>query len=130
MPARVVVVHDDPDFVDELATAVRSDGHDVATFADPLAAWDALEAAQRIEVLVTRVQFPPGKPHGFALARMARSKRPTIRVLFVALPEFADDAAELGEFMPITSGLQDVVNTVRRMLDQGEENAYRPSRAD
>jgi DNA-binding NtrC family response regulator len=61
MPARVVVVHDDPDYVDELAALLRRDGHDVAAFPDPLASWDAVEAAKLTEVLVTRVDFPPGR---------------------------------------------------------------------
>jgi hypothetical protein len=59
MPARVVVVHDECEFVGEVATALRSAGHDVATFTDLLAAWDALKAVQKTEVLVTRMQFAP-----------------------------------------------------------------------
>jgi DNA-binding NtrC family response regulator len=86
MPARVVVVHDEREFVDEVATALRSAGHEVATFPDPIAAWDALEAARQTEVLLTRVLFQPGKSNGVALARMARTNRPGIRVLFTALP--------------------------------------------
>ena len=54
-----------------------------------MAALDALENAQRVEVLITRVRFPPGKPNGIALALMARHKRPGIKVLFTARPEFA-----------------------------------------
>ena len=81
MPARIVAVHDDLDFVDKLAAILRSEGHDVAAFSDPLAAWDALAGA---DLLTTRAQYPPGKSNGFALARMARSKRPEIRVLFTA----------------------------------------------
>ena len=59
MPARVVVVHDEPEFVDQLATALGLAGHQVATFPDPLTAWDALEAARRVEVLITRIVFSP-----------------------------------------------------------------------
>jgi DNA-binding NtrC family response regulator len=130
MPARVVVVHDDSQFVDELARRLRAENHEVATFPDPLAAWDALEAAQRTEVLVTRVQFPSGKSNGVSLARMARSKRPEIRILFVALPEFAREAAEYGEFIPFPSNPSEVAAAVKRLLDQPPRNAYRPSRAD
>ena len=79
MPARIVVVHDDPEFVDQLQSALRRAGRDVAAFADLMDALAALDAAQRIEVLITRMQFPPGKPNGLALARMARHKRPGIR---------------------------------------------------
>jgi hypothetical protein len=64
--SRVVVVHDDTELVDELGALLRMHGHEVAAFPDPVAAWDALEAAEKTEVLVTWVEFPPGKPHGRA----------------------------------------------------------------
>jgi DNA-binding NtrC family response regulator len=115
MPARVVVVHDDPTFADPLA-ALLGAGQDVALFTDPMAALDALDTARTIEVLVTRVLFAPGQPNGIALARMARIKRPGIRVLFVALPEFARDAADLGTFMAYPVSVADVAETVGRLL--------------
>ena len=65
MPARVVVVHDEPEFAGKVATALRCAGHDVAVFADPMVALDALDAAANIEVLVTRIKFAPGKPNGW-----------------------------------------------------------------
>jgi DNA-binding response OmpR family regulator len=37
MPARIVIVHDEPNFSEPLATALRLEGNDVATFVDPLA---------------------------------------------------------------------------------------------
>jgi len=117
MPARIVVVHDDPAYVDELARLLRRDGHDVATFPDPLAAWDALEAAKRTEVLVTRVEFAPGRSNGLALARMARSKRRQIRVLITALPEHALDAGELGTFLPLPVDGAGVAQVVTSLLE-------------
>ena len=116
MPARIVVVHDDAEFVHQLQSALRGAGHDVAAFADSMDALAALDAAQRIEVLITRMQFPPGKPNGLALARMARHKRPGIRVLFTALPEFAGHAEGLGAFVPMPVNVPDVVDIVERLL--------------
>jgi CheY-like chemotaxis protein len=107
MPARVVVVHDDPTFADPLA-ALLGAGQDVALFTDPMAALDALDTARTIEVLVTRVQFAPGQPNGIALARMARIKRPGT--------EFAGDAADLGTFMAHPISVADVAQTVGRLL--------------
>jgi hypothetical protein len=115
MPARMVVVHDEPEFADPLAAMLGSD-QDVAVFADPMAALDALDTAQTIEVLVTRVRFASGQPHGIALARMARIKRPGIRVLFVARPEFAVDAAGLGTFMARPVSVADVAEAEGRLL--------------
>ena len=44
-----------------------------------MAALDAIETDSRVRVLVTCVEFRPGKPHGVALARMVRIKRPGTR---------------------------------------------------
>src|ERR1700761_4099317 len=101
MPARVVVVHDEPSFVDELMAALNLAGHRAVAFPDPLAAWDALEAARQTEILITRAQFPPGKSNGLALAHMARLKRPGIQVIFVAQPEFARECEDNGTFLPL-----------------------------
>ena len=121
MPARIVIVHDEPDFADSLTTALRSAGHDVATFTDPTAGLDALDEAHRVEVLITRVAFPPGKPNGVSLARMARYKRPGIRVVFAALPELEKHTDGLGEFMPMPVGVPDAMQAVIRLLESGAE---------
>jgi DNA-binding NtrC family response regulator len=117
MPARIVVVHDDQEFTDQLAVALRSAGHDVATFPDPLASWGALEAARLIEVLVTGMEYAPGRSNGLALARMARSKRPQIKVLFADLPEYAAHAADLGEFLAMPVSVEDTIEAITRLLD-------------
>ena len=111
VPARIVVVHDDTGLSEELAARLRTEGHGVATFPDPLAAWEALEAAARTEVLVAGVEFPPGRSNGVALAIMTRLKRPQIRVLFIALPKYAQ-AAE-------GAGVEAVANSVKQLLISG-----------
>jgi hypothetical protein len=70
MPARIVIVHDEPEFAE----------------ANSMSGIDALEHAEHIELLIARVRFPSGTPNGAALARMARLKRPGIKVLFAAFP--------------------------------------------
>ena len=76
MPARIVVVHDDVEFLAAIEAALRAEGHDVAAFSNSLLAWDALAAGNRVEVLVTRIQFPAGQPHGVALSHQARMGHP------------------------------------------------------
>jgi DNA-binding NtrC family response regulator len=83
MPARVVVVLNEPGFADKTASALRAQGHDSLALADPMTALELLERAKRLELLVTCLDFAPGKPNGIALGRIARLKRPGIRVLFV-----------------------------------------------
>jgi DNA-binding NtrC family response regulator len=116
MPASVMLVHDERNFVDQLATALRRVGCDVAAFVDPMAALSGLDASGYLEVLVTRVLFAPGKVNGVALARIARSKRPGIRVLFIELPEFEGYTEGLGKFMPLPVSVPDVVGVVASML--------------
>jgi DNA-binding NtrC family response regulator len=118
MPARVVVVHDEPGFVNELVAALKLAGHEVAVFADALAAWDALAAARLTEVLITRAQFPPGRSNGLALTHMARAKRPGIQVIFTALPEFRRECESEGVFLPLPVPVAHAVKTVELLLQR------------
>jgi DNA-binding NtrC family response regulator len=118
MPARIVVVHDDPSFREPLLASLKADGHDVVAYEDSLAAWGALESAQRAEVLVTRVDFGQGKPHGVALALSARLKVPNLRVLFVARPRFRKDIEGIGVFLPLPVSVPEVAEAVGRLLSE------------
>jgi DNA-binding NtrC family response regulator len=116
MPARVVLVHDEQEFLEEAETAIRSAGYDVVAFSGSMAAISAFEDARVAELLITRVRFPPGTPNGVSLARMARHKRPGIKVLFAALAEMEEYAGDLGEFMPSPINIPELVATVTRLL--------------
>jgi hypothetical protein len=107
----VVIVWDEPEFVDEAATALGEVGSDVLALTDPMVAWDALQRAKSIELLITCVNFAPGKPNGVALGRMARIKRPEARILFVGLPELEEYTDGLGVFMPSPITVPQVVET-------------------
>ena len=117
MPARVVVVLDEPGFADETASALRAQGHDALAIADPMTAWELVERAERLELLVTCLDFPLGKPNGIALGRMARLKRPGTRVLFVGPADLEKHAAGLGTFLTSPVTVPQVVEGVLRMLD-------------
>jgi DNA-binding NtrC family response regulator len=115
MPARIVVVHDNPVF-SECVTALQAAGYDVKSFAGSMEALDALEATERLELLITRAAFPEGTPNGVSLARMARMKKPGIRVLFVALAENQEYTEGVGEFLPLPVTGSEILATVKRML--------------
>ncbi len=91
-------------------------GLDVAGYADPVLAWEALRSASEVEILVTRVQFGADKPHGVALARWVRGNCPNVRILFVALPEFQADTEGLGVLLPRPVSVPQVAEAVGRML--------------
>ena len=116
MTARIVVVQDDVVFLAAIEAALRAEGHDVAAFSNSLLAWDALAAGNRAQVLLTRIRFPPGQPHGVALARQARAHRPAVRVLFTALPEFQVHTEGLGAFLALPVSPADIVTAAARLL--------------
>ena len=116
MTARIFIVHDDSEFSADVRSALEAAGHAAATFDDPMVALDALEAAQQMELLITRASFGPGKLNGIALARMVRFKRPSVRVVFTAGTEYESHAEGLGELLPAPVGVDDVVEMVERLL--------------
>ncbi len=89
MPASVLIVHREPDALEMLLQAVRKAGHDAAAFSDPLSALSAIEVDSRVRVLITRLDFGPGKLNGLALARMLRLRKSEVAVIFVGRPEKA-----------------------------------------
>ena len=118
MPARIVVVHDNSDFVQSVVASLQAAGYDTVAFSDSMSGIDALEHPKRIELLITRVRFPEGTPNGAALARMARLKRPGIKVLFTSFPEVRQHTDGLGEFLARPLSTDELLETVRRLLDQ------------
>jgi hypothetical protein len=115
-PPRIILVHDVPEFAGPTALALRTAGYDVSSFSDTMAALDEFDAEAGIDVLVTRVYFPPGQPHGVSLAQMALMKRPSIKVLFVGVPERREHTEGVGELLTAPVTAADVVETVGEML--------------
>ena len=116
MPARIVVVHDDPDFINALAAKL---GPGVAWFNDPIRALWALETAERVAFLVTRVQFADRQPIGLSLARMARATRPEVRVIFTGGPNHREFTRGLGEFIPEPVSVSNVAVVVGWLMEGG-----------
>ena len=116
MPAQIVLVHDDEEFAAAATVALRNAGYDVATFTDSALALDALLSTKPVELLVTRMQFGPHKPAGGALARMTMAKRSGLKVVFAALPQYADYVEGLGPFLPMPVDLGELVGVVHRLL--------------
>ena len=120
-------VHDDPEFLEPAVAALRSAGYDVAAFSGSMAALPALEAAEKTELLITRVNFAAGTPNGVALALMARHMRREIKVLFTANPKNEEHTGDIGEFLPMPVDVSELVRVVSGMLDQDDGG---PSRVD
>ena len=113
---RAIVVHDD-DATRELATNVLRDaGYGVTAFTSPMQVLDTMDAATRIGVVVTRVNFGSGTLNGVALARMVRLRQPATKIVFVALDENRGYTAELGEFLPMPLDPKALADVVGRLL--------------
>lgn len=117
MPARIVLVHDEPEFVCATLTVIRRAGYDIIAFMDSMSGINALEHPKHIELLITRVRFPAGTPNGAALARMARLKRPGIKVLFASFAEVRQHVDGLGQLLPRPFSTDELLETIGRMLD-------------
>jgi DNA-binding NtrC family response regulator len=116
MPARIVVVYDEQEFIDALAGALRLADYEVVGFTNPMAALQVFETAHSIELLVTQVRFAPQMPNGVSVALMARRQRPDMKVLFVALAEYKAHTEGIGEFMALPVSIPELVLSVKRLL--------------
>ncbi len=119
MPAQILLVHDDEAFRASVTEALEAEGYTVACYPDALAAADELTTVKRIELLITRAQFQPGRSNGASLALMLRMHKPALRVIFTALPETEEHVAHLGTFMPMPVSIPDLLKVVKAELGSG-----------
>jgi len=99
MAVEIAVVCDDRLYSADLIAALAATGlTDVAYFSDPMLALDRLLQPEQIELLVSRIDFGPGKLHGVGLARMAKSRHRTAKVILLGEEEhrpYVDGTGEL-----------------------------------
>ena len=74
-------------------------------------------------MLITRMRFPRGTPHGVSLSRMAKVRRPKVKVLFVADLEMEEFAEGVGQFLPKPATAAEVVAVEERMLAAAAHSA-------
>ena len=121
MPTRVVVVHDEPVFASSLTEVLTEAGYAVTAFANPRHALEAMRAAGRIvgiDLLITRYRFGTPQPIGPSLVRLAKAAHPEMAVIFVAQPEFRENANGMGEFIAAPASVEDVMSVVARLVPQ------------
>lgn len=116
MPAKVVLMETDPDLRRTLAAALADAGHPVAAFCNSLAAYDALTNAKTVEVLITCVGCGENQPHGIALGRAGRYRRPSMSVIFLAEADEAEVAQEEGLVMMKPVALRAAVRLVNQIV--------------
>jgi DNA-binding NtrC family response regulator len=116
MRGRIVVVHDEIDFLVQAVLALRRAGCDVVHFTDPSTALLAFGGSQSVELLITPVFFRPGTLNGASLAFMVKMKQPELKVIFIAAPEYSKDYLRFGEFLPSPISIPNLMAIVERLL--------------
>jgi hypothetical protein len=116
MPAQVVVALDDLAFANQAVAELAARKYEAVALSNPLLALDTLEAAIRVEVLITCTIHAEGQPNGVSLALMARSKRRDVKVIFVGTPDQAPYTEGLGTFLTSPTTVEKVVETAVRLL--------------
>jgi CheY-like chemotaxis protein len=91
----ILLVEDDATFRYATAQHLTAFGYDVIVAADSMAALDELSSDVAIDLLLTDIVMPKGKPHGLALARMARMRRQSLPV--VLMTGYDDVVSEEGD---------------------------------
>lgn len=81
--AAILVVDDDPDVLSILSTTLTMAGHRVIPAANGVAALDAIDGDGHasFDLMLTDVIMPG--LNGFNLARMARSRQPFLKILYL-----------------------------------------------
>jgi CheY-like chemotaxis protein len=77
----VMVVDDDPDVLATLSNILKSAGYTVVEAGNGIEALNTLDKGEPLDLLVTDIIMPG--LNGFNLARMARSRRPKIKILYL-----------------------------------------------
>ena len=94
--SRVMVVDDEPDVLDTLGTILSLAGHSVIKVHNGIEALDVLDRGEPLDLLLTDVIMPG--LNGFNLARMAKTRRPTLKVLYLTgYSQRADVTLDQGE---------------------------------
>jgi len=92
--ARILLVDDDPAFGDAIARVLRAVGFEVFVASDHRLALEDLESTRPIDLLITDIVMPE-RVNGIALSRMARMRRPGLKIIYLTaydIPGIEDEA--------------------------------------
>lgn len=79
----ILFVEDDETTVYAVSRILETAGYEILLAPDYREALAALESSRPIDLMLTDVRLATGTPHGFALGRMARVRRPDIRIVYI-----------------------------------------------
>lgn len=139
--ADLLIIDDDEDFADAVASVLRDEGHQVSVH---LSAEDALERVEedRPDLVILDVMFPEDSSAGFGLAREMRGCSEAVRNTPVLMLTAINSRFPLGfskrdideEWLPVTDFLEKPVDfnelnlRVDRLLERGAASAASPEK--
>ena len=80
----LLIVEDDDAVRGFLADGLGMAGYQVIAFPTSTEALRELKSDRPIDLAIIDIQMPPGHPHGFSLARMARLHRPELPLVLIS----------------------------------------------
>jgi len=112
----LLFVDDDEVFAEAAAKILRGAGYEVRVAPDHRLALETLEGGSPVDLLVTDIVMPD-RVNGIALGRMARLRRPGIRIIYITghdIPGVKDEA--LGPILRKPIDDRELVAEVKRAL--------------
>jgi len=94
LPGRILFVDDDQVFAEASAQVLRGAGYEVQTAPDYRLALEVLESDALVDLLVCDIVMPD-RVNGLALGRMARLRRPELKIIYITghdIPGLEDEA--------------------------------------
>jgi DNA-binding response OmpR family regulator len=115
--ATILLVEDDEILREIIEFTLRDEGYDVVATGDSMAALDLLDTRQ-IDLVMTDIVMPIGKPHGIAVARMARTQNNQVPLIIVTSdPSLAKEVdTPLAEVFVKPLDMNKVLETMAQML--------------
>ncbi len=113
----ILVVDDDEVFREATASILRSVGYQVRSAPDYRLALEILERGDPVDLLILDIVMPD-RVNGFALARMARLRRPDLKVIYISgfdIPHGTGDEA-LGPIIRKPLDNDQLLDEVARVL--------------
>ena len=125
----ILIYEDDPNYAYALSALLRQAGYEATVATHFTAALSELESASPPDLLIADIVVPEGEVNGLAMARMARMKRRTIKVLYVTAYDLTKEI-ELEAVGPILKkpvADERLFAEVRLLLNEGQLE-HSPSR--
>jgi CheY-like chemotaxis protein len=122
----ILLVEDDEAYAYSASKAIGLAGYKVITAGEFSEALRVLES-QRVDLLLVDIVMP-GQPHGFALARMARRRVPSLPVIYVtAFPDRAEPERDtaLGEIVQKSEDFGDLIAHIKTSIKEGPQQIAR-----